>query len=218
MRTILFAVTLLIGFQAQANCPNAFVDLSGNATDIQVQACAAIERATPMFKACGLRFTRSVTVEVIDRMPPGFEEFIGVYHVTNENIAVLSPRALFESPIAMRQYPGLSAKALFDAVLTHELAHAAVHQMHAGADISLSGREYIAGAMQVAAMPEAGRTLFLASQNLPETVSPGYFNTFILQVRPEKFAALAYGHFAAPSTGCGFVARILSGAVVLGER
>lgn len=211
------AALVLAGTQAFAACVDDHVRIAAGSEAYAARICATADRHLSKIAECGLGLTDRVTVEVVTRMPPDAAHCWGIYRCEGARVLILDPDTLNSKAAARDIFGGLSGDGLFASILMHELTHAAIAQTIGNRHVTLSGHEYIAYALQVASLPEPQRTAYLSAQDLPETPTTDYFNPFILGVQPDKFAALAYAHFTAPENGCGFVGRLLSGEVVLGE-
>jgi len=218
VKHLLATCLVLVALQAQAQtfCPESNIVVAADSAPYADPICEVTPHALSQLSACGLTLARPVTVDVVPQMAPDAEHCLGVFRCEGDRIEILTPAAFDAKTTARRLYGGISGEALFAAVLTHELSHAAVRQAPGGREISVTGDEYIAYAMQIAAMAPADRNRFLSNEHLPETISLDQFTPFRASVFPSRFAALAYEHFAQPQNGCAFVHKLLSGETVLG--
>ncbi|MGP6085738.1 DUF6639 family protein [Antarctobacter jejuensis] len=208
---------ILMAGQLGAQCSNGVIDIAPASKAYRDRICSVTDGFLPVLSACGLRLSRSVTVEAVPEMAPDVAHCLGAYRCEQERIEVLDPDVLKTNTLAVELYGGLSGADLFAGILTHELTHAAIEHTIGDREITHSGHEYIAYAMQIAGMQASHRATFFAGRDMPTQVDIGYFNPFILMAAPEKFAALAYVHFSHPENGCGFIASVLSGEIVLGD-
>ena len=178
--------------------------------------CETVSDQIALLNACGIVQKRPVTIEavpVIENVPPNC---VGVYHCATDEIQVVLPETLaFRDPPDFL-YRGLSTDVAFSSILRHELTHALLEHMTEDRPIHPAAHEYIAFALQIEAMSDDERAIFLETNGRRPAKSLDTFNMFIYGLVPGRFASAAWLHFNSPGHGCDFIQDILEGGVVLG--
>lgn len=196
------AEAVCAGHPATIDAPAAFVP----------QICRAFDRAETLLAPCGLVAPEAVHVRVVERFDgtrEAHEACAALFECATGTLTVLHPDALRGSA-AIRSFGDIPVPEYFESLIVHELTHGRLHAT-AGDTVTVTAHEYLAYAMQVAALPEATREGFLARRQEPVAAGLAAVNMLTLFLQPDGFAAAAHGHFAQPGVGCAFVARILAG-------
>lgn len=218
LRVLSCVVAVLTGFSAPAEpvlCPQVPLEVTASDPALVARACAAATRATAAFADCGLPLLPKVHLDVLE---PGFlpaPNCLAEIDCVTMVAKIAHPETLADKGAAVLR--GVSDPELvFDSLVFHELAHAVVATTRGEVPVSRPGQEYISYVFQYLSMPDPDRAriLAIAGTEAPDTLDQ--FNSFVLAMAPEKFAAKAWLHFSAPENGCEFVRRILDRDVVLG--
>ncbi len=177
--------------------------------------CDLAADVDPMLSSCGLPAGGPLTLYVVERINAEVEHCLGVYVCETEEIAVVSPATLADDDTLPRRYRTMAPETLFDSLVVHELTHARLSAALGERRISRVSHEYIAQAMQIAALPELARKDFLAG--VPAgNIDVSMLNEVTMLMGPDVFAGLVWRHFEGPENGCDFIRSLMEGEVSLG--
>lgn len=190
-------------------CPGQDITVDASSTALANKVCSVAAKSRALLASCHLRQTEPFLIEVIHRLPPGFEECFGVYHCNNDLVQVLDPDALSDASRRTGTFGSLPADVLFDSLLVHEISHVYAYQSRLGPPQTIAEVEYIAYAMQLESLPAAARDTLLTDYPVVPPVSLMELNDIILSFSPEVFAVKAWTHFRTEGNGCGFIRSIL---------
>ena len=196
-------------------CGEGGVTVSGAEPGVADRVCAAVGRGRGLLARCGLAPPAALTIEVGNTLP-GLPRCIGRYDCDANRITLVAPDALAARPEVRDTFGGLPSGRLFDSLVVHEVAHAAVARAVGDREIGVAGHEYIASAFQMASLAAAERDMVLARWPVTPPVRPEVFSTMILAFAPGAFTANAWVHFDTPGHGCAFVRRLVAGEIALG--
>jgi hypothetical protein len=110
-------------------------------------------------------------------------------------------------------YSGLPSHAVFRAVVTHEIVHAALHAVRPNTPLSRIAQEYVAYVIELNVMAPQSRLSFLRAS--PMLVPPhiSQLTELVLVMAPQAFGATAYRHYSALPNRTKFLRQVLSGAI-----
>lgn len=195
-------------------CPDTNLTVFAVDPDLGARVCAIVQAADPLLSACGLPGFDPLRLYITRRIEGTSRHCLGVYVSDTNEIAVVDPAVLAEDRGAGSMFDGLEPDALFASLVIHEITHARLANLANGKSCSLADHEYIAYAMQLAALPDDQRDIIL--EDVPKDhVGTALLNDVILTMSPRVFAGLAWRHFARPENGCRYVRSLLDGAVTL---
>jgi len=98
---------------------------------------------------------------------------------------------------------------LYSGIITHEIAHAILHQNAEELDLPATAHEYVAYAVQLASYPGDLREALTLRTPAVSASNLFVFSNFLLLADPDRFAITAYSHFRQPENGCAFLAKVL---------
>jgi hypothetical protein len=193
------------------------VDLTVFAVDRRLagHVCEIAADVDPLLLSCGLPDGGPLTLYVVKRIDAKVEHCLGAYVCETDEIAVVSPETLAHDDTLPRGYRAMAPETLFDSLVVHELTHARLSTTLRGRRISTVSHEYIAHAMQIAALPEREREDFLAGVPAGR-IDASMLNEVTMLMGPDVFAGLVWRHFESPDNGCDFVRSLIEGEVSLG--
>jgi hypothetical protein len=199
--------------QEARTCPGAEV-FTIDAGEDQAQICAAVERVRDQLAQCNLTVPLPITIAILPELG---ENCLGVFHCGDGRIDLLAP-----SHYARMQQEGdngafrvVSPHAMFESVLRHEMAHAALDSMPCPFDSCLVAQEYIAYTMQIRFLPEMDRAAFEAQDRHDGPVSRETLNPMILLMAPDVFAHRAWQHLTEREDPCAFIGQVARAEVLL---
>lgn len=174
-------------------------------------ACDALAAQRSLLDACGLIPERSYALRIVRKIEEGPGNCLARYHCDAEAIEVIGPdwlRAAIEpGSVLNRLDPGR----LFVSLVVHEWTHAVFDEVTEGAARDLGDQEYVAFAMQLAALSPEDRQTWLAAYPGREPVQHREINAVVAALDPPQFATRAWRHFAAENNGCSTVRDLISG-------
>lgn len=171
--------------------------------------CAAASDAGASLATCGLVPLEPIDIETVDTIIHDIGQCLASYDCDQNRIRIIEPALLGDKLPEDDPYARLPDDVVFRALLTHELAHALVHQAAGDRRVAPVDHEYIANALELAAMPPEHRATLLAAAGLEPPISPQVIDLFIYGLAPRRFAAAAYLHFE--EHGCATITAILDG-------
>ena len=183
------------------------VETVGNATHDMI--CAAASKASQVLATCGLVPRAPIEIETVDGPIHGFARCLADFDCDLGRIQIIEPSLMCDNLLAEDPYALLPDDVVFRSMLTNELAHALVDQNSGDHPVALVDHEYIANALELAALAPEHRETLLDAAGIVPPVSPEVIDLFIYGLAPRKFAAAAYLHFEA--SGCATITGILDG-------
>ena len=173
--------------------------------------CAAASEAVPALATCGLVPTEPIEIATVEGPIHGFARCLAYFDHDLGRIEIVEPALLCDNLDADDPYAHLPNDVVFGSMLTHELAHALVQQNSEGRVVSLVDHEYIANALELAALDPQHRKTLLDAAGITPPVSTKVIDLLIYGLAPRRFAAAAYLHFEA--FGCDTITGILDGTM-----
>ena len=210
---------LLAGFSARtaagtpSPCPDPMFSVEAAGIAMTQRLCIMAAEIRGRLEGCGLRQTRALSIEVVDELSHPLGNCLAYFDCDFDLVRITNPDAYDVLMTEDQPYAVLPADVTLQALLTHELAHALVHQTAGDRLVPMVDQEYIAAAMELEHMDAAWRDVLLsrAPVDLPPKV--GLIDIWIYGFAPRKFGVNAWQHFSLPESGCSLVEDIVSGAV-----
>lgn len=212
---ILAAVPAIPALAGPFECPDPMLSVEGAAEPQAQRVCEAAMAAKEVLARCGLEQSRPVVLEILPEIDGPAEHCAGLYACGSDRIQIIPPQGVTALMPAESIFSRLQAAEYYDSLVVHELAHALMDQAECAGRYCSADLEYVAYALQIASLPEAGRREVEAFRDVPQPVDPARLNDFLLFLKPDIFAALAWAHFDEPGNGCDFVVDLVSGATSL---
>ncbi|MBF9060019.1 hypothetical protein HKCCSP123_12580 [Rhodobacterales bacterium HKCCSP123] len=194
-------------------CPGGQVLTEGAGTDAAL-ICELALRVRGQLASCNLTVPAPLTIEIV---PDLAENCAGLYHCGESRIELLPP-ALYVARQDARGFLAfrpISTDAIFESLMRHEMAHAALDDTPCPFSSCVVTQEYVAYTMQILFLPEADRALFTAGAPEPGTVSADMLHPMILVMAPDLFARRAWRHLMDQDDPCDVIGRIADGQVTL---
>lgn len=194
-------------------CPGGDV-LTVSAEEDHALICDIAGRASRDLASCHLTVPEPVTIAVIPELS---DHCLGLYHCGQNLIEILAPEAYaaMQEDGETRAFAGLSPEALFDSVIRHELAHAALDTMPCPFEACPVGQEYVGYTMQIMFLPDEDRAIFEAMNAQDRPVTPDMFNPIMLMMAPDNFAGRAWHDLRTRPDPCGYIRQIAEGETLL---
>lgn len=192
-------------------CPDPQFSVASGDPALVEQVCEVVADVGDRLAACGLVRTEPLTIEVVDGLSHPMGECLAYFDCERDSIRLTDPslyRSLLDPEVI---YAVLPPEIAMRALLTHEIAHAAVDQMAEGRTVPLVDHEYIAAAMELDLMEPQWRETVIAAAPVALPPKPGLVDIFIYYLAPRKFAVNAWQHFSLPGNGCGLIRRMAAG-------
>ena len=187
--------------------PGFRVDTANAATYDMI--CDAAMVARDALAICGLTQIEPIDIETLDTPVHNIGQCLAAYNCKTNRIQIIDPLVLDENLPTDDPYATLPGEVVFQSLLTHELAHALVAQNTGDRKIAMVDHEYIANALELAALQPRHRETLLAAAGIEPPISAGAIDIFIYGLAPRRFAAASYLYFEAH--GCKTITGILDG-------
>ncbi|GGE57715.1 DUF6639 family protein [Actibacterium pelagium] len=172
--------------------------------------CTAASDARKAVEICGLSQTQPIEIKIVDSPIHNIGDCLAVFDCNQSQILVIDPDLLRGHLEPGDAYAALPNNVVFRSLLTHELAHALVHQSSEGRNIAPVDHEYIASALELVALSPTHRKTLLDAGGVEPPVSADLIDIFIYGIAPRRFAATAYLFFEA--NGCETIEGIIDGS------
>lgn len=194
-------------------CAKGLVDVAGASANERRLVCSAASHALQMLGRCKIFLQRPVHVEIANEIRHPFSGVaFGLFDTTQERVRLIR----YENISLLTRggpYALLPEDETYKSVIVHELIHAAMHQNAKQRPTSLAAYEYPAYALQINSLSSNARAKFLQSIDRHVIDVNFALTDLFLHMDPFAFAASAYEHFTASSTGCANLVAILDGEV-----
>ncbi|RYH12018.1 DUF6639 family protein [Tropicimonas sp. IMCC6043] len=154
--------------------------------------CAAAVEARRATSVCGLPQEGPLDIVTIEAPAVTMGLSLATFDSSAGLIRILEPERLRDHLSDSGAYAALPADVVFRALLTHEFAHAALHQALAGRQVPPVDHEYVANALEVAAMAPEVREMLLEKVGVEPPVSAETIDIFLYAIAPRRFAAQSY--------------------------
>lgn len=194
-------------------CPGGQVLTEGAGADAPL-ICSLADRVRAQLASCNLIVPEPLTISIV---PALAENCVGLYHCGENRIDLLPPANYAERRAAgdLEAFQTTSPEAIFESLMRHEMAHAALADTPCPHDSCLVTQEYVAYTMQIRFLPEGDRATYTAESPGPGTVSADMLHPIILMMAPDLFAHRAWRHLLDQDDPCGFIGRIARGEITL---
>lgn len=183
------------------------VDTSDAATHDMI--CDAALVARDVLATCGLTQIEPIDIETVKTPVHNIGQCLAAYNCKTGLIQIMDPLLLEENVPNDDPYAKLPNEAVFRSLLTHELAHALVDQNTGDRKMPMVDHEYIANALELAALEPRHREALLDAAGVEPPVPAEAIDIFIYGLAPRRFAAASYLYFEA--NGCKTITGILDG-------
>lgn len=178
-------------------CDDVGLWVEAPAKSTQSVICAAASDARQALERYGLFQTEPITIEVVPGLVHQIGECLALFDCELGRIQIIDQDLLRDHLQPDDAYAVLPDDVLFRSLLTHEMAHALVHQTSGDRRVAPVDHEYIANALELAALAPAHRKSLLDATGVEPPVSAGAINSFIYGIAPRRFAAISYLYFQA---------------------
>ena len=203
-------VNPLSGAADSLTCDDPWFQVDTTDTALHETVCAAASEARSSLDICELSLKRPVTVETSKGPIHENSQCLASFDCDRGVIQIVNPSALRDHLQPNGPYALLPDDVAFRSLMTHELAHAIVYQNSSERTVAPVDHEYIANALELAALAPEHRNLLIGSSKVEPPVSAAVIDMFIYSLAPRKFAAAAFLYF--DEHGCETVTGILNGS------
>lgn len=160
--------------------------------------CRVAETGPEQLEACGLPIRAPLVILAVPEIAHGDVSCLGAYDCDRLELRLVTPAALDAALAPDSVLRDIPREALFDSLVVHELAHAALAQQPCAAPPCLAEHEYVAYAMQMQALAPEHRAIVTDAARGLDRVTEERLNEFIAVAAPDTFAAWAWTHFSRP--------------------
>ncbi len=207
--------TVAAGAHLARSCPQAAAVVVALRAAERRDACQAIAQAAAFLARQGVAMRAPIELHLVDALPPAVASSTrtGVY-LHEERRAYVLRRARWPADAAPLGLP--MTRALYRSAIVHEAVHAiaAEHFPDEGADVV--AHEYLAYVGQLESLAPALRERALRAGPASAGDEVRRLNLYVLGMRPDSFAALAWRHWSAPGHGATVVHAVLEDGVLPG--
>ncbi|SNS81930.1 DUF6639 family protein [Tropicimonas sediminicola] len=207
------AIALALALPAHAEpapCPDPLLRIDAPPGSDISRLCEVATAARDDARVCGIDQRKPLDIVLKDEVDFAAGHALAAFDCRNNSINILPPELMAASISENDGYAGLSTERLFRSVLTHEMAHALLHQTLDGCPVASVDHEYVANALELAAMPPLDRERLLEAVDLHWEVTPEMISLSVYMLAPRRFAVTAWLHYE--SHGCEAIEGILDGS------
>ncbi|WP_068114637.1 DUF6639 family protein [Tropicimonas marinistellae] len=201
------AAVLAAAAPQPCNDPMLLVDTPDPLTFDRI--CADSIAAMRAVTICGISQDAAILVKPVDHVELPIGPGLAAFDCRVNSISILWPDIMQSRIGPDDPYSRLSKEALFRSVLTHEMAHALLHQTGKGCPIPLVDHEYVANALELAALTPEDRTALVEASNIDWSPSADVISAGIYFIAPRKFAVAAWRYH--DLQGCDPIRGIVAG-------
>jgi hypothetical protein len=194
-------------------CAGGQILIEGAGADAPL-ICGLADRVRAQLATCNLTVPEPLSIAIVPELA---ENCVGLYHCGENRIDLLPPAEYAELQAAgdLEAFQPISPEAIFESLMRHEMAHAALADTPCPYDSCLVTQEYVAYTMQIRFLPEGDRATYTAEAPGPGTVGPDMLHPIILMMAPDLFAHRAWRHLLDQDEPCEFIGRIARGEITL---
>jgi hypothetical protein len=174
-------------------------------------ACDFALRAKRGLVECGLSQSKPIQIYLVDTIEHDVADCLATYNCSNDTIRVTDPASISDALGVDNPYRILPTEVVFQALITHEMAHALLEQSSANIDIAFVDHEYVAAAMELDIIAPEWRNALIAAAPVSLPPKLGLISSLIYGFEPRKFATNAWQFFNAEPDGCKRIREIASG-------
>lgn len=196
-------------------CPDSNVAIHSADRAEAGAACEAAGNALGFLAAQGADTTGKVEVHLVSKLPDAAgPRAFGCYDRPDRRTYML----VFSEFLKQGTWSDLPLdRALYQSLLTHEVAHAVAAANFLVSTPSVRAHEYVAYVTMLATMPAAQRERLLAKFPGEGYGAAREMSTIFYLIAPFRFAAETYRHFLKPGNGKAFLTEVLAGRALIGE-
>lgn len=217
LRSVILSTLLGLGVSSSAEefrCENGLVTIRNSPGALHPAICTASDRALSLLQSCDLKPPEPVEIQLSELSD---KTCIGLFHCGEALIEVLPPEALDARRSAVGAFNGLPTPRLFESVIVHEIAHAAMEDVPCPYDSCVASSEYFAYSIQLLDLTEAERNLVVPPPDNgtePTRVTHDQVNALILYMAPDLFITKVWRHVTAKNDVCTQLKRVQDGTLV----
>lgn len=200
----------------QLRCSAHDVGVEAEDAYVAERVCEALSSAKNLLDECGLTPVLGYTIGVVDQMTHRAGGCLAHYDCEGARIEVLDPARfdeVLEPDSVLRR---IDRDALFASLVIHEWAHAVLDEVSLGQVRDPGDQEYVAYAMQLAALSPEDRQIWLDAFPASDEPRSREINGIIAAIEPLRFATRAWRYFSADGRGCATVHGLISGETSFG--
>ncbi|MBS9719020.1 hypothetical protein J4E70_18970 [Pseudohalocynthiibacter aestuariivivens] len=170
----------------------------------------AIEAKTRLLE-CGLHQPNPIEIFLVERIEHDIGDCLATYDCTDEIIRVKQPESIADALVEGSPYSVLPTTVIFQALVSHEMAHALLEQSSRGTDLAFVDHEYVAAVMELDIIDPEWRQALIDAAPVRLPPKPGLISALIYGFEPRKFATNAWQYFNAEVDGCERIRQIADG-------
>jgi hypothetical protein len=196
-------------------CPGDDWQLTGASDEEFALICKGVAAATSTLAACDVPTETVTRIRVVDELPLYCGVAVrGLFDPESDEIRLGNPAICLADAPEGSLFDRIAPSLAFVAIAAHEAAHAMLYAGGLGFERQLE-HEYIAGVVQMSALPEAARAAFLEPLNIGANVPISHLNPIMYGMDPDRFIGLAWRHFEAEPDGCAVLRAMAEGTLRL---
>lgn len=192
-------------------CPDRDIAVTSTSPESAALACNFAMQAKKRIVACGLDQSRPIQVFIEDWIEHDFADCLATYNCSDDVIRVTDPVSLSDRLEEEDSYRVLPVTVLFQALISHEMAHALLEQSSPGTDLAFVDHEYVAAAMELDILDQEWREALIDAAPVSLPPKAELISALIYAIDPRKFATNAWRFFNADPDGCERIRRIAAG-------
>jgi len=194
-------------------CPDSGIHVEYGDVENATLVCGAAREAEALFRHCDFPpVPEKLDIRIVEDLQKGC---VGLYHCADGRIELLSPSALEDRRDPEAPFGFLDARAFFESVVIHELAHAAIGETPCPIDDCLVSDEYIAYGMQILSLSAEARRTFGTAAGEPAAAPYDDLSRIMLFLAPDRFVRAVGAHLAASDDPCAFLGLVKDREILL---
>jgi hypothetical protein len=203
--------TSIAAASEQFICADPQLSVNSDSPGLASLACQFTIHTKERIMACGFIQSRAIEIVIVDSIEHHLGECLATYDCAADIFQIADPVSIAATLKDDNPYSSLPEEVVFQALISHEMAHALLEQSSVGTDLAFVDHEYVAAAMELDILePEWRKRLISAAPvSLPPKV--GLISALIYGFEPRKFATNSWQYFDAEADGCERIRRIADG-------
>ncbi|MDJ0638178.1 MAG: hypothetical protein QNJ20_05035 [Paracoccaceae bacterium] len=205
--------TASFAFAEPLQCADPLFRVEAETPDLIARTCESAAAGRRELLSCGITLDTPIEITVVDEIEGTLNPCLGVYHCGENQITLLSPKAMARARLPDSAFAGVSELPFWNSVMVHELTHAAYDKVKCPFSSCVASSEYAAYAMQVRSLPPEEQERFGKEVTLKSKPSSAGFSAMIYFMAPDRFAKSAWLHFQSRPDPCGYLSFIMNGDI-----
>ncbi len=129
-------------------CADPQLSVTSGSPELASLACEFATHAKERIVACGLSQSRPIKIVIVDKIDQDLGACLATYDCATDILQIADPVSIAATLKDDNPYSALPEEVVFQALISHEMAHALLEQSSVGTDLAFVDHEYVAAAME----------------------------------------------------------------------